>query len=318
MMKRLLVASALSIVLSHHQASAQGFDLDDVPPEVRPSYEAHAADIQDLTGKVLDASMQDDARAAALQQLQLRYPYLALPLANTVALKAGNALQATATRILVGSVVMMNHRTRDDHAMHARFNATMNTLKELIASGSSEARALAAQTGASLGQAEIISEIVNQSEKGVIADPEAVGYLTLADPEIAAPYVNKYLESESVAAQTQAISYLGPLPEYQDKIRDEYLLAEGKPTEVQAAAAKVLARTDSDFQSYATEVVERAGTPVEVLDAMIAGSLANTANPVNAAQVSRYSDLVDAYERGNPDVNMNAIGNIQRQLQDIQ
>ncbi|WP_374370454.1 hypothetical protein [Dongia sp.] len=299
-------------------ATAEEIDFDSVPAELRDSYEAQKAEIEALIERIKDEGLSGNVRAEELANLQLQFPYLSLPVASSVALTESEPLQLTATRILVGSVVMMNHAANADHQMHKQFAATMDILAQIVERGSPSARSLAAEAGASLGDKGILGEIENQNSKGVFNDADTVGYFTLADPELAAIYVDKYLNSESVAAQKQAIAYLGSLTDYQNTIRQDYLFDSRKPTELQAAAARVLARTDADFALYSDKVIKRDDTPIEVVDAIIRGSIENKKNPVDAEQISKYETILQDYSKANPDVDIQELNAIQKKIQTLQ
>lgn len=333
-MKRKLTFAIWSIALFTSPAVAQEVRFDSVPTELRPRYEAQKADIEALVAKIGNKNLSGDERAARLNELQLRYPYVSLPVASSVALVDLAPLQLAATRILANSVVMMNHPS-NDHAMHTK--ATLAILKQVVKTGTPQARSLAAQLGASLGDKDILCEIKNENSKGSLSDVEAVSYFTLAEPKFAAEYVNEYLKRESVpAAKKQAIAYLGALPEYQNDIRQQYLFASTPPTVsnkprvlgvptvpsvppvLQAAAARVLARTDDNFPKYVDKIIKRNGTPVEVVNAIIRGSIENEANPVNAEQILRYKIMVNNYENANPGVNVHDLNAIQKQIQILQ
>ncbi|MBI2255941.1 MAG: hypothetical protein HYU58_15065 [Proteobacteria bacterium] len=306
------------VALSLSSASAEEISFDNVPVELRDRYQAQKADIEALINSIKDDGLPGKDRAEKLAKLQLQFPYMGLPVASSVALSESEPLQLTATRILIDSVVMMNHPTDADHDMHKQFATSMSILAQIVERGSPGARILAAEAGASLGDREILGKIRSQNSKGVFSDADTVGYFTLADPELAAPYVDQYLTSTSVAAQKQAIAYLGPLADYQNTIRRDYLFDPSKPAELQAAAARVLARTDADFDTYSDKVIKRDDTPVEVIDAIIRGSIENKNNPVDAAQISKYETILQDYSKANPDVDAQEMKAIQKQIQTLE
>ncbi|UTS90332.1 hypothetical protein [Rhizobium anhuiense] len=315
MMNRKLLSAIWLVSLLTSPSLAQQVSFENVPSELQPKYDAQKAEITALVGQIQDKKLAGEVRAAHLAELQQRFPYVVLPTAKSVALDESEPLQLEATKILIGSVVMMNHSAGGDHAMHEQFTSTMDILKQVVASGTAAARSFAAETGASLGDSGMLSEIQKKNDEGVISDADAVGYFTLADPGVAASYVEKYLSSENVAAQEQAVSYLGPLPDYQATIRQDFFLDANKPAAVQAAAARVLARTDEKFTTYSDKVIMRDGTPTQVVDAIIRGSIENTTNPVNAEQVSKYKTILDDYKKANPGVNMQQLNTIQNSIE---
>lgn len=318
MMNRKLLSAIWLVSLLTSPAIAQEVSFENVPSELQPKYNAQKAEIIALVGQIEDKNLAGEVRATHLVELQQRFPYVVLPTAKAVALDESEPLQLEATKILIGSVVMMNHAAGGDHAMHQQFTSTMDILKQVVASGTPAARSSAAETGASLGDSGILSEIQKKNDEGVITDSDAVGYFTLADPGLAASYVEKYLRSENVTAQEQAVSYLGPLPEYQDTIRQDYFFDAEKPAAVQAAAARVLARTDDEFTTYSDKVIMRDGTPTQVVDAIIRGSIENAANPVNAEQVTKYKTILQDYQKANPGVNMQQLNTIQNSIEILQ
>ncbi|MBB6469516.1 hypothetical protein HNQ96_005406 [Aminobacter lissarensis] len=80
----------------------------------------------------------------------------------------------------------------------------------------------------------------------------------------------------------------------------------------------MLARTDDEFTTYSDKVIKRGGTPVEVVDAIIRGSIENKANPVNAEQVFKYKTILNDYEKANPGIDVQDLNAIQKQIQILQ
>jgi hypothetical protein len=270
----------------------QELSLERVPLELRSKYEASTETIEELVSEIRDLNASPASRVEAFSLVQTRFPYVGIDLARQFALDESEQLQLTAVRILASSVVMMNHGGHENEVMHSEYVQTMDILRDVIERGFPSSRELAASVGASLNDPGALDKIVSASASGVILDGEALKYLTLSDPEVGEKYVSQYLASESIADQERVISYLGILPQYRAKIRDQYLLSAEIPESLQSTAARVLARTDPEFNQYFSEYANTFGVAPEVLRSAVKGAAENSLAPLTSTEAVTYENLI--------------------------
>jgi hypothetical protein len=278
------LSAFVSVVLALNVIAAE--KLLAAPDALQTLYMQNAAEIDAIIKAVFDKSLPVDKRVDAFQTLRINYPRAALDPAVKLVVDEQTPLALEGVQFLSAAIVMMNHATapipnrtvgsapeRVDHdQLHAgdkTISKALAALRLALRDGRLEIREVAAASLASFNDESGLKILQQAYQSKKIPDTEAVKYFTLARPSTGARYVEEILEGGSVAAQSEAISYLSPLDKYQGRIRENYLINEKAPLPLRVAAAKALSKNDVKFGSYAPKLVSNPELPTQVFDGLV-------------------------------------------------
>jgi hypothetical protein len=317
--RAVVLAAMAALPICDLSAQTLPASIDKVPPELRDVYSQNAAVINALVQTATGTGRSVSERLDAFQQLRLSYPYLVTDVAVTLTKDDNTQLALAGTQALATRVVMMNHSEPPggNHGHTAPGDplaAVLEALRQRLEDNRLEVRAVAAAALTSLNDQAALSKIASLYEGGRLNDQEAVRYFTLARPSAAAGYVEKVLEKGSNAAQSEALTYLAPLPDYRGKIRDQYFLNKQRTEEIRATAARVLAKSDPLFSTYALQVTQDPSAPAEVVKNIYSGVLSKNAEVFDRTQLESFENSVKRSEALRPEVDF---GPLRQQLRDI-
>jgi hypothetical protein len=269
-----------------------------------------------------DESKSAPERLEAFRQLRLRFPHAASEPAIKLLKDKDVNIAAAAARYLAAQVTMMNHATAPLPVPSGHVHGSdvsdpvaraLDALRGALTDPREDVRALASTTLASLGDQASLERLAALYDKGQIKDTEAVHYFTLAASDAGAPYVEKVLSSGSVPAKAEAISYLAPLDGYRTQIRNEYLLNDTSNVELRATAARVLAKSDPDFGTYALTLISDPKLPTPVFKNIVSG-VATKANGLDQGRIDALTKTIDRFQAGRPDADL---GQLRGQIQSL-
>ena len=303
---RLLATTSVLIAAppSIHAQTAQ------VPEELRDFYASNAGLLSDLVRTATDTGRPVADRLAAFRRVRLSFSHAALDPALLLVADENAALAVEAARFLAAQITMMNHGAASGHDHQAADDPVARAreaLRHALSDRRQEVRSIAATTLASMGDQVALERLSEAYQKGQIKDGEAVSYLTLAEAGVGASYVEKVLQNGSVAARSEAISYLAPLPQYRTRIRDQYLLDDKSNTDLRATAARVLAKSDPQFGTYAFTLTSEPNLPIPVFESIVTGVVQQGGAALDRGRIDALSKTVDRFQAARPGADLDSL-----------
>lgn len=320
-----LIALSASLAFSATTTVAQ----TSVPAELKNYYEQNSAGIAASISIAEDRKQSTKARLDAFDALRIAYPRAALDTAIKLSKDDVAEIAIEATTFLTSILVMMNHGpTLDSHDHGSNDQSVAKTvaaLRKTLNDPRQNVREVAAASLASLNDEPTLKALENAFKAHKVSDVEALRYITLAKPTVAAEYVAPFLNSGSIKAKSEAVSYLSSVEQYRNVVKG-YLVNTNTPIEIRAAAAKGLARHDPKFGSYAPALVMNPKLPSAVFNSLVSEmsnqlpprDVQNVLNkavqsPLDQNKFEAVSKSINRYEAVRPDIDLGSVaGSLKR------
>ena len=216
-------------------------------PDLLDFYKSNETEISSLQKRVKDKALGDGNRMDEFRKLRAKYPDHALHVASELMGDSSESISVFSVSLLGAAAVMSDHKMSPDHSLTPaeayvmqRHQLAKTSLRKAQADNRRDVRERATQTLASLSDEIGLRNIVVGTTEGRYSELEAVNHLALANPNLGLKLIEPFLKSQSVDVQAVAVGWLANSPDFQNMVRDEYLLNSTAPIEVRIAAAEHL------------------------------------------------------------------------------
>jgi len=294
------------LALSGGVASAQGLSevlLGHPDPGIAAHYADRAMEVLQLVTQAR-GSGDTQSRLDALGALGRDHPQAAFQVSLELVVDPDEAVAMGALVFIQRGIVMSDHPMSEAPEdarvafVMARHMEGRVALRAALSDERASIRLPAAVTLASLSDAESLASIQAGIAAGRFAPDEAVGLLSLADPDLAAPHIWTQVRSATPAHRDLALDYMASVPKVRARVRTELFQAQGEAEPLRVAAALALARHDADFPTYALTVAAAPGVPPGLYATTVGAWLdalderGATADPATARLLSRDLEAV--------------------------
>jgi hypothetical protein len=316
-MNRTLRSLMTSVALVAGAAGAAPAQTQIPVPDNQASYYGQNRQLIDqLTRAAADPA--NGRRLVAFEQLTAQFPLAAVETARTLIKDSNLEVAKAAASFLAGTLAMADHAKSPTgsgsghiHPPSAGEEIARTALREAVDDTRPEIRTIAASLLATIGDSAGLNQIASSTESGRIKEEDAVSYYALGPARTNSSYIARYLEKGSVAAQSRAVSYLAKEPEHQQYIRNKIFLNEGTPSEIRAAAATALSRSDPQFNSYALTVIADPKVPTDVYTAVMSDVIKKTPAS-DESKIRSVQQSIENFAKERPGVDL---GGLKQQLQ---